>query len=100
MQQILSESLPDMQSAINLRTEQSFRNNFYFKRDLPENLKPLEDISRNYYWSWTTGGAALFRELDPTLWQQTEQNPRELLRKISGLRLWQKSTDDDYVEKL
>ncbi len=100
MQEISRENSHDMQSAVSLRTEQSFRNDFYFKRDLPENLKPLEDISRNYYWSWTTGGAALFRELDPAFWQQTEQNPRELLKKISGLRLWQKSTDDDYVGKL
>ena len=83
MQQILHEGSSNMHSAVSLKAEQSFRNDFYFKRDLPENLKPLEDISRNYYWSWTTGGAALFRELDPALWQQTEQNPRELLKKIS-----------------
>ncbi len=100
MQQILSESSPDMQSAIGLQDEQNFRNDFYFRRDLPENLKSLEDISRNYYWSWATGGAELFRELDPTLWQRAEQNPRELLKKVNQLRLWQKSTDDDYVEKL
>ena len=88
-----------MQSAVSLRTEQSFRNDFYFMRDLPENLKPLEEISWNYYWSWA-GGGEFFRELDPALWQKVEQNPRELLKKISGIRLWQKSTDDDYVTKL
>jgi hypothetical protein len=99
MQQVLNEGSLNMQSAVSLRTEQSFRNNFYFMRDLPENLQALEEISWNYYWSWA-GGGELFRELDPALWQQVEQNPRELLKKISGLRLWQKSTDTDYVEKL
>src|SRR5687767_14891466 len=99
MQQVLNKGSLSMQSAVSLRTEQSFINDFYFMRDLPENLKPLEEISWNYYWSWS-GGGELFRELDPALWQQVEQNPRELLKKISGLRLWQKSADTDYVEKL
>ncbi len=89
-----------MQTAVGLEAEQGFRNDFYFRRELPENLKSLEDISRNFYWSWAAGGAELFRELDSTLWQRTEQNPRELLRKISQLRLWQKSADEDYVERL
>jgi starch phosphorylase len=89
-----------MQQAPALSREENFRENFYRARELPENLKYLENISWNFFWSWNTGGAELFRELDPALWERSEQNPRVFLRDIGELRLWQKSTDDEYVERL
>jgi starch phosphorylase len=89
-----------MQPATGPEIDQNFRNNFYFNRELPENLEFLETLSWNYYWSWTPEGTSLWRELDPSLWEKCEQNPRLLLKQISGLRLWQKANDDDYVEKL
>ncbi|MEP6900617.1 MAG: alpha-glucan family phosphorylase [Actinomycetota bacterium] len=89
-----------MQSAVSSQTEQSLKTDFFYKRELPENLKSLETIAWNYYWSWETPGAEIFRELEPSLWEKCEQNPRLLLKKIKQLRLWQKSTDLDYVEKV
>ena len=87
-------------SAVSLQTEQSFRSDFAYTREMPENLRLLENIAWNFYWSWRPSGASLFRELEPSLWEKCEQNPRLLLREISQLRLWQKSLDDDYVQKL
>jgi glycogen phosphorylase len=69
-------------------------------RGLPENLQPLDEISRNFYWSWKLGGSSLFRDLDPELWDRCEQNPRELLSRVSDLRLWQRSADTGYLERL
>ncbi|HSK72811.1 MAG TPA: alpha-glucan family phosphorylase, partial [Pyrinomonadaceae bacterium] len=89
-----------MQTAVGLKAEDNFRNDFNFKRDLPENLRFLDAVSWNFFWSWTREGAELFRELEPQIWRETDQNPRELLKRISLLRLWQKSADADYVEKL
>ncbi|CAN5872404.1 glycosyltransferase family 1 protein [soil metagenome] len=100
MQESLAETDKDMKAAVSPQTEQSFRSDFNFRRELPEAIKDLETISENFYWSWTLGGADLFRELSPTLWEKVEQNPRELLQKMRGLRLWQKSTDEDYVAKV
>ncbi|HVE57410.1 MAG TPA: alpha-glucan family phosphorylase [Pyrinomonadaceae bacterium] len=100
MKEFSTETLEKMQSAVSLQTEQSYKNDFYYKRDLPDNLKPLETIAWNYYWSWETGGAEIFRELDPSLWEKCEQNPRLLLKQIKQFRLWQKSTDLEYVEKV
>lgn len=100
MKELSSEIVLDMQPAIGLEKNENFRKDFYFTRELPENLKFLETLSWNYFWSWTPDGASLWRELEPTLWEKCEQNPRLLLKKISGLRLWQKATDTDYVEKL
>jgi glycogen phosphorylase len=100
MKEYSSESLETMQSAVSLQTEQSFKSDFYYKRELPENLKPLETIAWNYFWSWNTESTEIFRELEPSLWEKCEQNPRLLLKKIKSLRLWQKSTESDYVEKV
>ncbi|MDQ3131971.1 MAG: alpha-glucan family phosphorylase, partial [Acidobacteriota bacterium] len=89
-----------MMNAVSLQTEQSFRSDFSYTREMPENLRLLEKIAWNFYWSWRPAGAQLFRELEPSLWEKCEQNPRLLLKKISQLRLWQKSLDEDYVRKL
>lgn len=89
----------DMQQAPAISRD-DFRADFNYSRELPENLRQLETISWNYFWSWNAGGPELFRELDFSLWEKCEQNPRLFLRRVEELRLWQKSTDTEYVEKL
>lgn len=89
-----------MQTAATQQTEQTFRNDFNLTRELPENLRCLDGISGNFFWSWQADGAKLFREIDSQLWEKCEQNPRLFLKEVSGLRLWQMANDDAYVEKL
>ena len=97
----MTEATTDIaQQAVTTQPVQTFRNDFEFDRDLPEALQPLDAISRNFYWSWQPDGAALFRDLSPGLWQEVEQNPRLLLKKISYLRLWQRAADSAYVSRL
>lgn len=86
--------------AVSPQTETTFRTDFELRRELPEQLKPLAEISSNFYWSWQPEGVELFRELDPTLWDKCEQNPRSLLKNISEVRLWQKAADNRYIERL
>src|ERR1044071_4630316 len=100
MKEISSETLEAMQAAVSSQTEQSYNNSFYINRDIPENLKNLEEISWNFYWSWQTEGVEIFRELGPTRWEKYEQNPRLMLKNINQFRLWQKSGDLEYVEKV
>ena len=100
MKEFSSETLEMMQSAVSPQTERTPKTDFNYKREIPENLKSLETIAWNYYWSWETGGAEIFRELEPALWEKCEQNPRLLLRKVKQFRLWQKSIDAEYVEKV
>lgn len=89
-----------MGQAVSLESKQTFRADFNFKRTLPEYLLSLENISWNFYWSWQAEGAELFREIDPSLWEKCEQNPRAFFKQIKLLRLWQKATEVDYVAKL
>ncbi len=100
MKETSSAILEFMQPAVSLKPEQSFRADFEFNREFPENLQPLETVSRNFYWSWTREGVELFRELEPSLWEKCEQNPRLFLKRIRQLRLWQKSLDTEYVARL
>src|SRR5215471_8416335 len=72
-------------------------------RELPPTLAPLRELSWNYWWSWAPDGSEIFRDLDPNLWAQCEQNPRRLLTQISDLRLAEIATDplfDERVQRL
>src|SRR5437016_8716890 len=69
-------------------------------RDLPATLKPLEKLAWNYWWSWAPDGPEIFRDLEPSLWQQCELNPRALLAQISDLRLAQMAADPAFASRL
>ena len=67
---------------------------------LPTPLQALERLSWNYWWSWSEDGPAVFRDLDPEIWEEYEQNPRLLLARTSEYRLAQMATDPVYVERV
>jgi glycogen phosphorylase len=69
-------------------------------RQLPPILESLSALSWNYWWSWAPDGSELFRDLDPNLWQQCEQNPRLLLTQISDLRLTQMAADPSFADRV
>ena len=80
--------------------EASFHQDFWHDRKLPESLKALNPISMNFAWSWLPGGVELFRDLAPRLWDECEQNPRLLIKRIDELTLQQWAADSAYVEQL
>ena len=97
----MTEASTDITSqATGTQTEDAFRTDFEFSREIPPALSALDSISRNFYWSWQPDGAALFRDLDAELWDRCEQNPRLLLKEITNLRLWQRAADENYVAGL
>ncbi|MCM3872604.1 MAG: alpha-glucan family phosphorylase [Pyrinomonadaceae bacterium] len=67
---------------------------------LPLPLRPLVQLSWNYWWSWSADGTSIFRDLDPDVWDECEHNPRELLARTSDYRLMQMATDPGYVEQV
>jgi glycogen phosphorylase len=60
----------------------------------------LEPLVWNYWWSWAPDGAAIFRDLDPELWEECEHNPRKLLARISPYRLAEVSADPVFLERV
>jgi starch phosphorylase len=93
-------SIKEMSQAAGQQLEHYFRRDFSINRRLPENLRILDELSGNFYWSWTAEGTEIFRDLDSTLWEKVEQNPRRMLKEISEFRLWQKSCEPSYVERV
>ncbi|HEX8143193.1 MAG TPA: alpha-glucan family phosphorylase [Pyrinomonadaceae bacterium] len=65
-------------------------------RALPLPLRPLESLAWNYWWSWAADANAVFRDLDPAVWEECEHNPRRLLAETSEYRLMQMATDPVY----
>ena len=100
MKEMSTEHSGDMHSAVSLQPEQSLRESFDIGRDLPEPLSFLDTYSRNFYWCWADDGASLFRDLDPSLWDECEQNPREMLSRASELSLWLKASQKSYLARV
>jgi starch phosphorylase len=69
-------------------------------RALPWPLRPLERLAWNYWWSWAADGAQVFRDLDPSVWEECEHNPRRLLAETSEFRLMQMATDPVFNERV
>jgi len=86
--------------AADAKTDTLIRPDFELTREIPKNLRGLEEVSRNFYWSWRPAGTALFRDLDAALWDRCEQNPRLFLRQIQALKLFQRSTDRAFIDRL
>jgi glycogen phosphorylase len=63
-------------------------------------LEKLNDLAYNLRWDWTPEARALFRDLDPGLWDQVHHNPVALLRRISRARLREVSGLEARVDAL
>ncbi len=74
--------------------------NIHKERSLPEPLMALERLAWNYWWSWASDGGFVFRDLDPSVWEECEHNPRRLLKEVSDFRLMQMATDPGYIERV
>ena len=70
------------------------------KSKLPDNIKPLHELSRNLWWCWNYRAAELFESIDPELWRSTNKNPIQLLNKVSYDQLVQLSENKEYIENL
>lgn len=68
--------------------------------ELPANLKPLAEISKNLWWVWNSEAKALFRDLNPDLWRSTGENPVMVLQQLSTDRIDAISKDKDMIERI
>lgn len=68
--------------------------------ELPKELKPLEELSKNLWWVWNSAGKSLFRDLDEDLWRQTGENPVMLLQRIPYERYKKIMADDAMMNRI
>ncbi len=64
---------------------------------LPNELAPLERLSRNLAWTWSQEARSLFRRLDPDAWERSGHNPVRTLRSAAPERLAEAAADDAFV---
>jgi starch phosphorylase len=65
-------------------------------RSLPEPLARLSDLALDVHWAWNHAGDAVWRRLDETLWERT-QNPWLLLQYVPFERLARLASDPDFL---
>ena len=57
--------------------------NITVSAEIPKELKPLEEMSKNLWWVWNSSGKSLFRDIDHDLWRKVGENPVMLLQQLS-----------------
>ncbi|MCU0464983.1 MAG: alpha-glucan family phosphorylase [Anaerolineae bacterium] len=65
--------------------------------DLPQPIARLSDLAHNLRWSWDADTIALFRRLDPDLWEETYHNPVLMLGRLPQEALKEASTDPAFL---
>ena len=64
---------------------------------IPEPLAALAELAHNVRWTWGRGTRALFRRLDPELWEEVGQDPIRQLGRITPERWAVLAADPDIV---
>ncbi len=68
-------------------------------RTLPEPLGRLTALALDLHWAWNHAGDAIWKQLDETLWDRT-QNPWLLLQHVPFTRLERLSRDANFLRDL
>ncbi|MCS6985247.1 MAG: alpha-glucan family phosphorylase [Leptospiraceae bacterium] len=67
---------------------------------IPEKLKPLAEIARNYWWCWNYEAIELFQSIDIDRWHRFNHNPIKLLAELEPERLEELAHDDNFLIKM
>src|ERR1035437_8983321 len=68
--------------------------------NVPEELMPLRELSRNLWWVWSDGIRALFNEIDPIIWEACQHNPIVLLEETSLERFEALKSDQSFILRM
>jgi starch phosphorylase len=67
---------------------------------LPERLQGLHKLAYNLWWCWNPDAIALFRRIDPDLFEALDNSPVRLLGAIPQERFEELRTDDGFLAHL
>lgn len=70
------------------------------ERVLPDELKRLDELTRNLWWSWNDSARWLFESIDPALWAEVDRNPIALLDRLTLPELKALAVNPDFLAKL
>jgi starch phosphorylase len=64
---------------------------------LPERLRPLQTLAYNLWWCWNADAVALFRRVNPDLFEALDHSPIRLLAATEQSRFEQLEEDDGFL---
>ncbi len=64
---------------------------------LPDRLKPLQTLAYNLWWCWNADAVALFRRVNPDLFEALDHSPIRLLAATDQARLEELERDDGFL---
>jgi starch phosphorylase len=67
---------------------------------IPENLKILEKLSKNFWFSWNPAISELFLSMDYDAWQKCQSNPYKMLIQLDAGTLQKLSTSKSFMSRL
>jgi len=71
------------------------------KTKLPDNLKKLEELAHNLWWSWNYEARELFEEIaGAEIWKQFQENPTHILQMLPLPRIKEFSRNAQYLKKV
>ena len=70
------------------------------KSNMPAELRKLEELAHNMWWSWNHSARSLFRSLDETLYEQVDGNPVLLLERLSFEKMEKLAKDKAVIKKM
>ncbi|HEX6481780.1 MAG TPA: alpha-glucan family phosphorylase, partial [Ktedonobacteraceae bacterium] len=65
---------------------------------MPSRISRLYELAYNLWWSWHPEARALYRKLDPDLWERIGHNPVHFLSELNPQLLEQAANDNVYLE--
>lgn len=74
-------------------------NHGLFTREIPDKLVPYSDLAADLRWTWSHSGDAVWKSMDPVIWEQTE-NPYAVIQNMSQERLDELAKDRDFIKRL
>lgn len=73
---------------------------FNVQPNLPENIKFLEELANNMWFTWNWQAILLFVQVDPKLWTAAKRNPKWFLGCVPQKRFEELSKDEAFVAQL
>lgn len=67
---------------------------------IPEALQTIHELSRNLWFVWNSDAGTLFRSMNPDLWEETRENPVELLVRLKQSDLKSLAGDEGFCAHL
>ncbi len=67
---------------------------------LPPALEPLRELARNLWWTWEPRARALFREIDPELWNGNNHSPLRSLQLCKQARFEELAQNENFLRAM